>query len=59
MLVKHSEYGIICNIYFNYIFFKEPFVGSFEDLTIIYNSVCGEMCAEKPNTQTNRQTLGT
>lgn len=50
MLVKHSEYGIICNIYFNYIFFKEPFVGSFEDLTIIYNTVSMGKCVLRNQT---------
>lgn len=47
----------MCCIYFKYTNFKETFVGSFEDLTIIYNTV-SKMYAEKPETQTNSQTLG-
>lgn len=31
-------------------------MGSSEDLTIIYNTVSMEKCAEKPNAQTKRQT---
>lgn len=37
MWVKHSYYSTIYSIYFKCINFKEPFVGSFEDWTVIYN----------------------